>query len=190
MSEALRVFIAIDISEYSVLNNLIKTRDSLVETGADLKPVSNENLHITIRYIGEIPMYIVNNICNELSKLSFKPFRVKIHGVGVFPSITRPRVIWAGITEGIDELTQIHDSIENMLNKLGIPPDREKFIPHITLARVRSNRNLSKLIKLINNMVTIDFGECQVNEVVLKRSILTSSGPIYNNLFSVKARQL
>lgn len=190
MSEVLRVFIGIDISDYNVLNNLIKIRDSLVETGADLKPVSNENLHITIRFIGEIPMYVVNSICNELSKLTYKPFKVKVQGIGVFPSISRPRVIWAGITEGIDELTYIHETIEKMLRKLGIPPDREKFVPHITLARVRSDRNLSKLTKLISNMVTYDFGVFIVNEIVLKRSILTPSGPIYNNLFSVKARQL
>uniref|UniRef100_A0A7C4D8H3 RNA 2',3'-cyclic phosphodiesterase n=1 Tax=Staphylothermus marinus TaxID=2280 RepID=A0A7C4D8H3_STAMA len=190
MSEVIRVFIAVDISEQSVLNNLIKIRELLVETGADLKPVADENLHITIRFIGEVPINIVNNICNEMSKIDYKPFKIKVQGIGVFPSISRPRVIWAGVTEGINELTQIHDSVEKILRKLGIPPDREKFIPHITLARVRSDRNISKLVKLINSIVTYEFGEFVVNEIVLKRSILTQSGPIYSNLFSVKARQI
>lgn len=190
MSEVLRVFIAVDVSNYDVLSNLIRARDSLVETGADLKPVSNENLHITIRFIGEIPMYVVNNICNELAKLEYEPFKVRVYGIGVFPNIVRPRVIWAGVKEGSDELIQIHNRVENLLRKLGVPPDREKFIPHITLARVRSDRNLSKLVKLVNNMINYDFGEFEVNEIVLKRSILTPSGPIYSNLFSVKARQI
>lgn len=185
----LRIFIAVDISDQNTLDNLSKTRDLLVETGADLKPVATENFHITIRFIGETPLTLVNEICNELKKLEFHPFKVKVRGIGVFPSITRPRVIWAGISEGVEELTMIHDYVEKILKRLGFPPDREKFIPHITLARVRSSRNLSKLVKLINEIVSMEFGEFIVNKVVLKRSILTSAGPIYNNICGVKSKQ-
>ncbi len=185
----LRVFVAVDIPEQSVLDNLSRARDLLVDTGADLKPVATENFHITIRFIGEIPLSLVNEICNELRKLEFQPFKVRVKGIGVFPSITRPRVIWAGVSEGADELTKIHEYVEKMLRRLGFPPDREKFIPHITLARVRSGRNISKLVKVINEIISMEFGEFTVNEVVLKRSILTPAGPIYNNICGVKPRQ-
>ncbi len=185
----LRVFIAVDISSEEVLSNLGRARDLLTSTGADLRPVATENLHITMRFIGETPSDLVNNICSELENLEFKPFRVVVKGIGVFPNITRPRVIWAGITEGFEELNRIHSDIEKMLKKLHIPPSREKFIPHITLARVKSGRNLSKLIKTINNIVDMDFGEFMVEEVVLKRSVLTPSGPIYSNICSCKARK-
>ena len=185
----MRIFVAVDIPDNNVLNSLSRVRDLLLDTGADLKPVATENFHITIRFIGETPLTLVNEICKELGKLEFKSFKVKVKGLGVFPNITRPRVIWAGVTEGFDKLNTIHDQVEKILRKLGIPPDREKFIPHITLARVRTSRNLSKLVKLINELVSTDFGEFIVNEIVLKRSILTPSGPIYNNICGVKSKQ-
>ncbi|MET1160172.1 MAG: RNA 2',3'-cyclic phosphodiesterase [Thermoprotei archaeon] len=185
----LRVFIAIDIEDNTVLSNLVRARDLLLESGADLKPVETENLHLTIRFIGETPLKIVNDICRELSKLEFAPFKIHVKGIGVFPSIARPRVIWAGVSEGSDKLVEIHDKVEEILSKLGIPGEREKFVPHITLARVRSPRNLSKLVKIINNMIDMDFGEYTVTHIVLKRSTLTPSGPIYNDVCSVKAKQ-
>lgn len=189
MSELLRTFIAVDINRHEVLSELGRAVDLLVETGADLKPVSVENMHITIRFIGEVPMQVVNSICSELSKMEFSSFKVRVRGVGVFPNISRPRVIWAGITSGVEELTRIHEVAESFLRRLGFEPDREKFVPHITLARLRSNRNLSKLVKVLNDVVMRDFGEFVVDEVVLKRSILTPSGPIYSNICSVKAKR-
>ncbi|MEM4837887.1 MAG: RNA 2',3'-cyclic phosphodiesterase [Desulfurococcaceae archaeon] len=187
MLNEMRVFVAIDIGSIEVLEKLSRFRDFIVSTGADLKPVDNENLHVTIRFIGEVPVRIVTEICNNLLKIVFKPFKIHVRGVGAFPSVTKPRVIWAGVSEGADELIKIHDEVENMVRKLGIPPDRERFIPHITLARVRSDRGLSELAKIIAENYNYDFGEFVVKEIVLKKSILTPSGPIYSNICSVKA---
>jgi len=189
MSEEIRTFIAIDITDQRIIENLVKARDMLIDTGADLKPVAPENMHITIRFIGEIPLSTVNKLCSELKNLVFKPFKVRVKGIGVFPNITRPRVIWAGVTEGYDELTNIHEEVEKIVRKIGLPPDREKFIPHITLARVRSDRNIGKLVKVINNILSMDFGEYIVNKIVLKRSILTPSGPIYSDICGVEFTQ-
>ncbi|RLG80749.1 MAG: RNA 2',3'-cyclic phosphodiesterase [Thermoprotei archaeon] len=188
-SPELRVFVAIDIPSSEVLSNLSRARDLLVETGADLKPVATENLHLTIRFIGEVPIKIVNEICRGLSNLVFKPFKIRVSGIGVFPSIARPRVIWAGVSEGVRELVQIHDEVNAVLAKLGMPPEREKFVPHVTLARVRSSRNLSRLVKVINSIISMEFGEFVVDRVTLKKSTLTPSGPIYNDVCSVKAKE-
>jgi len=185
----LRLFIAVDVSDNSVLGNLSRVRDLLLATGADLKPVATENMHITIRFIGETPLHVASEICRELSKLEFKAFKVRVKGLGVFPNITRPRVIWAGVSEGFTELAKLHEEVEKMLRNLGIPPDREKFVPHITLARVRTDRGLDKVVKLLSELASVDFGEFVVNEVVLKRSTLTPSGPIYSNVCGVKSRQ-
>ncbi len=187
--ENLRVFIAVDISNPEVLAKLEKARDLLLESKADLKPVSTENMHITIRFIGEIPVDVVNQICQLLNTVEFKPFKVHVKGIGVFPNITRPRVVWAGISEGIEELSRIYEVIEKMLRKIGIPAQREKFIPHITLVRVKSGRNRNTLIKIIESLANEDFGEFIVDRIVLKKSILTPSGPIYSDICSVRAQQ-
>lgn len=189
MLNEMRVFIAIDINNTHVLERLSRFRDQIATMSTDLKPVSNENIHLTIRFIGEVPVKTVNEICSSLSKIVFKPFKIHIKGVGAFPSVTRPRVIWAGVTEGADELMKIHRDVENIVRSLGLPPDRERFIPHVTLARVKTMRGLSSLTKLIAESYDYDFGEVEVNEIVLKRSILTPSGPIYSNICSVKATQ-
>ncbi len=185
--DQLRVFIAIDIPDHTVLDNLSKARDLLLESKADLKPVATENLHITLRFIGEVPLTMVNRICDELYKIKFEPFKIKIKGIGVFPNINRPRVIWAGVVEGVEHLRQLHDQVEKILRKMGIPPEREKFIPHITLARVKSGRNIPRLVKIIESIADMEFGEVVVDKIVLKRSMLTPSGPIYNDICEVKA---
>ena len=183
----MRVFIAVDITNDDVLEKLVRARDLLLESKADLKPVSRENMHITLRFIGEIPSSLVYEICDCLKELKFSPFKVRVKGIGVFPTIHRPRVIWAGIDEGVEELSRLHDDVEKTLRRLHIPPQREKFIPHITLARVRSGRNIQSLIKIIDSIADQDFGEFVVNELVLKRSILTPQGPIYNDVCKVRA---
>ncbi len=186
-SESIRVFIAVEINDPSVLDRLSKTRDLLLESKADLKPVATENMHITLRFIGEVPIQLVNSICNDLSKIVFKPFIIRVKGVGVFPSITRPRVIWAGVDKGVEELARLHDIVEKIMRKHHISPQKEKFIPHITLARVKSRRNIPRLIKIIESIADTDFGEVKINRIVLKRSILTSSGPIYSDICDAKA---
>ncbi len=185
--ENLRVFIAIDIDNPVVLDNLEKVRDLLVETGADLKPVSRENMHITLRFIGHVPIETTNKICELLKNVRFTQFKARVKGVGVFPNINRPRVIWAGVSEGVEELTRLHDTVEKLLRRIRITPQREKFIPHITLARVKTGRNRESLIKLIGQLADYDFGEINVREIVLKNSILTPSGPIYSDICRVRA---
>ncbi len=183
-----RTFIAVDIDDNNVLSKLAEVRDYLVGTKADLKPVATENIHVTLRFIGEIPMTKVQEICDALtSTLKFKPFTIKIEGLGVFPNIRRPRVIWAGVSRGTEELVKLHDIIEKTLRSLGIPPVREKFVPHVTLARVKSSKNLQSLIKAIEQFMNTEFGELVVNKVKVKRSILTRSGPIYNDICVIKA---
>ncbi len=188
--ENIRVFIAVEIPDPKVLDALSKARDLLVETRADLKPVATENIHLTLRFIGEIPLTLVHEVCRELSeKIKFEPFKIKIAKIGVFPHIRRPRVIWAGVVEGVDKLTQLHDNVESVLRRLRIPPQREKFIPHITLARVRSGRNIDALIKVIQDIADQEFGEIIVDKIVVKRSVLTPSGPIYSDICTIKAQQ-
>lgn len=188
MVNLIRTFIAIDIDDDNVLAKLAEIRDYLTGTKVDLKPVATENIHLTLRFIGEIPLTKVQEICDRLiSDLKFKKFTMKIEGLGVFPDIERPRVIWAGVSKGVEELTRLHDAIERLLRQLGIPPSREKFVPHITLARVRTPRNIHLLTETIKHIANTEFGEVVVDKVKVKRSILTRSGPIYNDICVIKA---
>ena len=188
--ERVRAFISIDIEEPSVVQRLVWLRDLFVQTGAPMKPVEDHNLHITLRFLGEIPSSLVEDIhVNVLSRLRFKRFKIRLVGVGAFPSVTRPRVIWVGVTEGSDVLQELCRSIEGGLRRLGFRPEREEFVPHVTLARIKGSRNIDKVVKLLNEYADYEVGEITVESVRLKQSILTPRGPIYRTLREVKASE-
>ena len=188
--ERIRAFIAIDIEEPSIVQRLVWLRDLFVQTGAPMKPVEDQNLHLTLRFLGEIPSGMVEDIyMNVLSRLQFKRFKMRLVGVGAFPSPTRPRVIWVGVREGSDVLQQLYREIESGLRRLGFRPEREEFVPHITLARIKGSRNIDKVVKLLNEYADYEIGEVVVENVRLKQSILTPRGPIYRTLREVRARE-
>jgi 2'-5' RNA ligase len=185
MSELIRTFIAVEIENRDVLRKLIEIRDQLVASGADIKPVEDENIHLTIRFIGEIPAGLVKTLCNEINGVKYQVFQMHVKGVGVFPNISRPRVLWAGVAEGADKLVELAKILETIVRRLGVPPEREEFVPHITIARVRGSRNMDKLVKLVINLADMDFGYSNVTGIHVKKSVLTPRGPVYSNLCSV-----
>lgn len=186
MSEVMRTFIAIEIENGDVLRKLIEARDQLLGVGADLKPVEDENIHLTLRFIGEIPAGLVKVLCHEISGVRYHRFQMHVRGVGAFPTLSRPRVIWAGVGEGSEDVISLYKLIEPIVRRLGVPAEREEFVPHITLARVKGPRNVDKLVKLLSSMVDTDFGYTEVTAVYVKKSVLTPRGPIYSNLCTVK----
>ncbi|RLG77498.1 MAG: RNA 2',3'-cyclic phosphodiesterase [Thermoprotei archaeon] len=185
----LRTFIAIEIEDPAVLKKLIEVKNYIAGVGAGIKPVEDENIHLTLRFLGEISQHSVEEVKRILTELkSIKRFNIRVKGVGAFPSITRPRVIWAGITEGAEELKRIRSIIDKAIVEHGlrdIKPDEHQFVPHITLARVKSSHLFAKLSTLISELQDEDFGVTPVTTIKLKRSILTPRGPIYHDLFNV-----
>lgn len=185
MSELVRTFIAIEIENKEVLSRLVEVRDQLLGTGADIKGVEDENIHLTLRFLGEIRRDVIGLLCEELSKLKFPKFRIHIRGISAFPLESRPRVIWAGIEEGSEKVIELNKLVESIIRKLGVPREREEFVPHITLARVKTHKNIERLVTLLRSLAGIDFGYSSVSSIHVKRSVLTPRGPIYSDLCSV-----
>ena len=188
MSEVVRTFIAVDIEDPLLLSRIERLKEALVATGVPMKPVETQNLHITLRFIGEVPYGVVNDIIDlVLKRLSFKPFTIMLKGLGAFPSPLRPRVVWIGVEEGAERLRELREFIESGLRRLGLRPEKEEFIPHLTLARIKGARNLHALIKFIQDHEGYEVGSMTVEAVRLKKSTLTPKGPIYETLWEVKA---
>lgn len=183
--EMIRSFIAFDLDDEQTRRNLSRVQENLLGTGADLKLVKPENIHVTMRFLGDIPTSMVDRIHEEMKKLVFTPFDVKIRGLGAFPNLRRIRVVWAGIEDGAEELRDICDQLESNLRTLGFKPDPRGFSPHLTIARVRTGRNKDKLVKLLEQMMDYEFGVIRARCLRLKRSILTPNGPIYSVLEEV-----
>jgi len=185
--EKLRVFIAIDIDDPLLLSRIERIKESIISTGVPMKPVETSNIHLTIRFIGEIPRWKVEEIEKEvMAKITGEQFKITLKGIGAFPSTSRPRVVWVGVTEGADRLREYREIIDNELRRLGIPPEARSFSPHITLARIKGSRNIHSLIRLLNEYSDYEVGSMIIKAIRLKKSTLTRSGPIYETLWEAK----
>ncbi|MEM3618498.1 MAG: RNA 2',3'-cyclic phosphodiesterase [Candidatus Bathyarchaeia archaeon] len=182
MTEAIRSFIAFDIESVSVLERITDMQKRLAGTGADLKFVEPKNIHITVRFLGNITPNMIDRIFEGMQKVQFVPFDVKIQGVGAFPDMRYPRVVWAGIRNGANELRGIFSQLEPYLRSLGFAPDPKGFSPHLTIARVKSGRNKAALVKFLMENADYEFGVVRAECLRLKRSDLTPKGPIYSTL--------
>jgi 2'-5' RNA ligase len=182
MPEPIRSFIAFDIESHEVLRKLAEAQSLLMRTGADLKPVEPQNIHVTVRFLGNISSETVEKIFEEMKKVQFVAFDIRIHGVGAFPNVKYPRVVWAGIKEGTDQLRSIFSQLEPSLHGLGFAPDPKGFSPHLTIARVRSGRSKAELAQCITQNVSFEFGTIRGRCLKLKRSDLTPKGPVYSTL--------
>jgi 2'-5' RNA ligase len=182
MSEQIRSFIAFDLENESVLNRLSAAQKLVVETGADLRLVDPKNIHVTIRFLGEISPGMVEKVYEAMKKVNFAPFTIKICGLGVFPSINYPRVVWAGMTDGVEQLKSIFSQLEPQIRALGFAADAYGFSPHLTIARVKSGANKQHLAELVTKKADYEFGAIKAECLRLKKSQLSPKGPAYSTI--------
>lgn len=178
----IRCFIAVEIQDDGVISKIRGIQNILASTGADVKLVEPENIHLTLKFLGEVDESRLEYVKNIVKDEHFEPFAMNLHGIGVFPNLRRPRIIWAGITNGVESIADIFLKLESKLFKQGFPKENRKFNPHITIGRVRSNRNLNLFGKSLLEYANTPLGEIAVNSIILKKSVLSGRGPIYSNL--------
>jgi len=181
-NELIRSFIAVDLNDEKVLHNMMEAQQTLSRSGGDLKLVEPGNIHITLRFLGEIRQELVQDIIEQMKQIQFSAFQVEFKGLGAFPDLHRPRVVWVGIEEGAARLSEIFGTLEKGLRTLRVQPDTRGFSPHLTIARVRSGRNREELARIVSEMRDKEFGSIVADSVRLKKSTLTPSGPVYSDL--------
>ncbi len=189
LSQFIRAFIAFDMQEPAVQTRLAFAQKSLTQTGADLKAVELQNIHITLRFLGDISPAMVERVYEAMQQVKFKPFTIKLNGLGVFPSLNYPRVVWAGITSGAEELKNIFNQLEPQIRALGFAADKNGFSPHLTIARVRSAKNKQQLAEYIAKKAHEDFGSIHLDCLKLKQSQLSPKGPTYSTLKEVYGKK-
>jgi 2'-5' RNA ligase len=165
-----------------VRDNLIKVEDELRGTRGDVKLVEKENLHFTVKFFGEIPDSMVGEIDSKVRVLSLRRMEVGVRGLGAFPDERRPRVIWAGAApRDLAGVTTAGQLVIDALEGIG-ESDERGFHPHITLARVRSPRNIEALSAAIRENSAREFGRTTITSMKLKSSRLSPSGPVYTDV--------
>ena len=153
MSDLVRSFIAIEIPE-SVKNELKNIQDSLNRGGFDIKFVEPSNIHLTLKFLGLVDVATLENIKRALSVLASKysEFSSHLKGVGVFPDIRRPRVIWVDINKNEDKILEIYGDLESALYDLGFEKVDRPFKTHLTIGRMRSLKNIDKLQTILDGI--------------------------------------
>lgn len=177
-----RCFVAVECNEAQIVAGFRIVQGILDASGAHLKNVELENIHLTLKFLGEISQNKVEEVTKVVEKISFEPFWFKVEGVGVFPNLRRPSVVWAGVTDGVSKLSAIYDELEEKLFKLGFKREKRGFHPHFTISRVRSGRNRNQLVEEILKIEGYTFGQIYTDKILFKKSLLTPTGPIYTTL--------
>ncbi|EGP94630.1 RNA 2',3'-cyclic phosphodiesterase [Nitrosarchaeum koreense] len=178
----MRVFVAIEITSDKIINSISKFQS---EININAKPVELHNLHFTLQFLGEISQDVVEKIIVALKSVKFSKFMVDFKGIGVFPKLKFPRIVWIGTDEkGGKLLTELAKNVENVLLPLGFTVDKP-FKPHITVFRIKNK--IGDIEKELNKFKLIDFGTQEITGFKLKQSVLSSNGPVYSDLIEVKA---
>ncbi len=179
----MRCFIAMELDSPPV-RSFVK---ELSNVDAALRVVDSENLHLTLKFLGEVPENLVDDILEAMhSSLSeFSSFDVSLYGTGVFPSMSYMRVVWVGFDENRECLIEMQKVLDSTLMPLGFAPDK-RFYPHLTIARVKSRKGEAQLKEFVLENKDRSFGNTVVDSVHLKKSVLTPKGPVYSTIKEVK----
>ena len=179
----MRVFVSIEISNYEVIDS-IKKFQKIIEI--DAKPTELKNLHFTLQFLGEVSEQTIDKIIQSLNTVEFSKFDISLKGIGAFPKLKSPKIIWIGTDEKSGKMmTELSKKVEKALEPLGFSSEKP-FKPHITVFRIK--KKIGDITKEMENHKNVSFGIQEITSIKLKKSELTLNGPVYSDLMEVKAK--
>ncbi|OIO34431.1 MAG: 2'-5' RNA ligase [Candidatus Omnitrophica bacterium CG1_02_40_15] len=179
----MRAFIAVEI-DHQAKQKISELILQLKKSNADVKWVTEDQMHFTLKFLGNIDKDKVRGISDSISSVSdnFNSFKIAFSRIGAFPSLNHPAVIWLGIDKGAESLKMLNEKIEAALEKSGFERESREFKPHLTLGRVRSDKNMLGLTKLLKETAFCLRNDVQINKLTLFQSNLSPKGATYSIL--------
>ncbi len=179
-----RAFIAADLPQIPSLEDLAR---DLRTASRDLKVVSPDHLHLTLKFLGDAEEGLVPEILSAIREASsgIPPFTIRVRSTGAFPNLSRPSVLWVGL-EGGEPLARIAKLLDADLAALGFERETRPWSPHVTLARVRGHAGMDRVKALLLAHERDLFAECRIDEIRLKKSVLRPQGPEYSTVEAVR----
>jgi RNA 2',3'-cyclic 3'-phosphodiesterase len=176
-----RLFVALELLP-ELRQALSRIQDKLKRYDLDVKWVNPDNIHLTIRFLGEINEAQMPGISQLLKDTlaQYPMTEISLEELGAFPVLNNPRVIWIGCKEKGNSLVKAYEALEKGFQAMGLSKDDHAFSPHLTLGRVKSRKNIEQFKSYCEQNKTIQVGIQKVESLTLFQSTLTSTGPIYN----------
>ena len=183
MPQSIRTFIALELPP-AVISLLHKVQQDLKRMNIRARWVRPENIHITLKFLGDINPSDIDKIgvAMTAAAIEFPPVTLTVRGIGVFPGIKRPRVIWVGLGGDIRSLLSLQSRLEQELAGAGFPKDKRSFKAHLTLGRIKQSAGPAVSRQMISEYATLSSDEFSCNQVILFKSDLKPSGAVYSKL--------
>jgi RNA 2',3'-cyclic 3'-phosphodiesterase len=187
-----RTFVAVLIGD-ELRTRVSGVQEPLKKLAPDVKWVAPDNLHVTIKFLGNVREDDLPGVYRAVEEASgaVSQFDLSLSGLGAFPNARRARVVWVGIEEGREQLVKLASAVDSKLARLGFPKEEREFKSHITIGRVkepsrkdswRDGPSLERLASGINEIDASDLGSQRVSSVAVMRSELRPGGPVYSPL--------
>ena len=179
MTESIRTFIAVTLDE-SVKEIIKALVDNFKTLNLDLKWVEIKNIHLTLKFLGDVSPEKIEKTTSILKEClsDIKPIATHLTSLGTFPPHRNPRVFWIGLDDSKRNLTQLAEKLEGKLGSIGFAPEERDFKAHVTLARIKSMKNMSLFQQKIETF-RLPEQTFTLKDIVLFKSVLTPTGPIY-----------
>lgn len=184
MKQKIRTFIAVE-TDPAVREAAAELVGEFRASGADVKWVDPANMHLTVKFLGDVDSRHVHEVCWAVEKAvaELPRFELELRGAGAFPNARRPRTVWLGAGQGGEEIGILAEALEEAMDRLGFRREARRFHPHLTLGRVRRGQaGLDELARLLAEYADFEVGRTTVSEVVTFSSQLDRSGPTYEPL--------
>jgi len=176
----MRLFIAVNLDD-AIRNKIGTFISSLKEQYRKVKWVADKNLHFTLKFLGHNHKEPLDRIIQVLDEINEKGFVLSIAGIGVFPNMNRPKVLWLGVKKGYESMKTLFTSIEKRMISLNYPDEGRDYSAHLTIGRFK-DKPAQQLIQFIKDNRDIGLGEILVNSYSLMESNLSGKGAIYKEL--------
>jgi 2'-5' RNA ligase len=176
-----RTFIAVETGD-AIRSGAAALQRELGKGGANVKWATPEAMHVTLLFLGEVDDRELHAVCRAVKEVAATeaPFTLRVAGVGAFPTPRRPKIVWAGITEGAESLQRLYAALEERMLELGCYRKEERgYTPHLTLGRAKGDADSAALAAELPKRAGWDGGRTNVDEVLVFGSELTRDGPVY-----------
>ncbi len=187
MSNIIRTFIAVEIPE-KIISSIARVQEGIKNYGFKIRWVRPESIHLTLKFLGNIEAADTENVGRAVFRASkeYTPLSLQVKGIGVFPGIKRPRVVWVGITGQLETLVGLQKTLDKNLEAIGFPKEKRPFKGHLTLGRIKKKIDTNTFIEALDTFGNFETETFTADRVVLFKSELKASGAVYTKLMSAR----